>query len=135
MDALIGAMADPQTVGTMWRQAIERNDEGPTLLLMSGGADSSKVTDRAVSLGIIQLGTPGAGNHDLEAQVVLPERVVDRDIAAAWGIGGQDQMVMIVHCGLCRFWPQVASDSRRIASAADAAAQYHCASCLNVRPR
>jgi tRNA-splicing ligase RtcB len=77
-------------------------------------ADPSKVSDQAVSRGINQLGTLGSGNHYLEAQVVSSERVFDEETAAAWGITGHDQIVVMVHCGSRGFGHQVASDYLKV---------------------
>lgn len=38
-DALIDAMADPQTVGAVWQQSIERSDENPDALLFDWLSD------------------------------------------------------------------------------------------------
>jgi len=92
--------------GFGWHQDLECIEEGGRI----AGADPSKVSDRAVSRGINQLGTLGSGNHYLEVQVVRHDQVFDRDLAAAWGITGQDQIVVMVHCGSRGFGHQVASD-------------------------
>ena len=80
----------------------------------SGGADPSKVTDRALARGINQLGTLGSGNHYLEVQVVSNDRVFDPEAAAALGITGHDQIVVMVHCGSRGFGHQVASDYLKV---------------------
>ncbi|HET6675125.1 MAG TPA: RtcB family protein [Nitrospiraceae bacterium] len=77
-------------------------------------ADSSSVSDQAVTRGINQLGTLGSGNHYLEVQVVTDDRVFDHDAAAAMGIYGRDQIVVMVHCGSRGFGHQVASDYLKI---------------------
>jgi tRNA-splicing ligase RtcB len=74
------------------------------------GADPEKVSDHAVARGIGQLGTLGSGNHYLEVQVVSNDRIFDPDTAAALGITGHDQIVVMVHCGSRGFGHQVASD-------------------------
>lgn len=79
-----------------------------------GGADPSKVTDHAVDRGINQLGTLGSGNHYLEVQVVSNEGIFDPATAAALGITGQDQIVVMVHCGSRGFGHQVASDYLKV---------------------
>lgn len=79
-----------------------------------GGADPSKVTDHAVGRGINQLGTLGSGNHYLEVQVVSNDRIFDPVTAAALGIIGQDQIVVMVHCGSRGFGHQVASDYLKV---------------------
>ena len=80
----------------------------------NAGADPSKVTDRAVNRGINQLGTLGSGNHYLEIQVVSNESIFDATTAAALGITGHDQIVVMVHCGSRGFGHQVASDYLKV---------------------
>ena len=74
------------------------------------GADPSVVTNHAIQRGINQLGTLGSGNHYLEVQVVSNERIFDPVTAAALGIIGHEQIVVMVHCGSRGFGHQVASD-------------------------
>ena len=58
----------------------------------------------------IQLGTLGSGNHYLEVQVVSNDRIFDLVTAAALGITGHEQIVVMVHRGSRGFGHQVASD-------------------------
>jgi tRNA-splicing ligase RtcB len=78
----------------------------------SGGrireADSSKVSDKALSRGAPQLGTLGAGNHFLEAQRVA--EIYEPEIARAWGIEKVDQVCFMIHTGSRGFGHQVCSD-------------------------
>ncbi len=74
------------------------------------GADPGKVSDRAITRGITQLGTLGSGNHYLEVQVASTAKVFDTEAAAAMGIRGGDQVVVMVHCGSRGFGHQVATD-------------------------
>ena len=92
--------------GYGWHQDIGHIEEDGCL----GGADPSKISDQAVGRGINQLGTLGSGNHYLEVQVVSNDRIFDPLTAAALGIIGQDQIVVMVHCGSRGFGHQVASD-------------------------
>jgi len=78
------------------------------------GADPSKVSDYAVARGIHQLGTLGSGNHYLEVQVAANDRIFDPVTAAALGITGHDQIVVMVHCGSRGFGHQVASDFLKV---------------------
>lgn len=96
--------------GYGWHRDLARMEEGGCL----GGADASKVTDHAVKRGINQLGTLGAGNHYLEVQIVSNDRIFDHATAAALGITGQDQIVVMVHCGSRGFGHQVASDYLKV---------------------
>jgi tRNA-splicing ligase RtcB len=96
--------------GFGWHRDLECIEEGGRI----AGADPSKVSDRAVSRGINQLGTLGSGNHYLEVQVVRHDQVFNSDLAAAWGITGQDQIVVMVHCGSRGFGHQVATDYLKV---------------------
>ncbi len=71
-------------------------------------ADPAGVSDRALERGIPQLGTLGAGNHFLEIQKV--ERIFDREAAAAFGLDGSGQILVMVHCGSRGLGHQVATD-------------------------
>jgi tRNA-splicing ligase RtcB len=77
-------------------------------------ADPALVSEQAVTRGIGQLGTLGSGNHYLEVQVVSDERLFDREAAAAMGIHGGNQIVVMVHCGSRGFGHQVASDYLKV---------------------
>ena len=92
--------------GYGWTEDLERIEERGCL----DGADSSNVSDRAVERGYSQLGTLGAGNHYLEVQVVSNDRIFDLKTAAAFGITGHEQIVVMVHCGSRGFGHQIASD-------------------------
>ncbi len=74
------------------------------------GADPGKVSAKATSRGINQLGTLGSGNHYLEIQVVYPGNVYDSDLAKALGIDRDFQVVVMFHCGSRGFGHQVATD-------------------------
>lgn len=88
----------------------ERIEEGGHI----PGADSSKVSEKAISRGINQLGTLGSGNHYLEIQLVTIENIFDEKIAKVMGIRGKDQIVIMVHCGSRGFGHQVATDYLRV---------------------
>lgn len=92
--------------GYGWTEDLERIEERGCI----GGADPTKVSDRAVERGHSQLGTLGAGNHYLEVQVVSNDQVFDLETAAAFGITGHEQIVVMVHCGSRGFGHQIASD-------------------------
>lgn len=96
--------------GYGWHRDLERIEQGGCL----SGADPSKVSDHAVGRGINQLGTLGSGNHYLEVQVVSNDRIFDRETAAAFGITGHDQIVVMVHCGSRGFGHQVAGDYLKV---------------------
>jgi tRNA-splicing ligase RtcB len=96
--------------GYGWHRDLVRMEEGGCI----EGADPSIVTDHAIQRGINQLGTLGSGNHYLEVQVVSNERIFDPVTAAALGITGHEQIVVMVHCGSRGFGHQVASDYLKI---------------------
>lgn len=96
--------------GYGWHRDLVRIEEGGCI----AGADPSTVSDHAVGRGINQLGTLGSGNHYLEVQVVASDHVFDPDTATALGITGQDQIVVMVHCGSRGFGHQVASDYLKV---------------------
>ncbi len=72
-------------------------------------ADSKKISDRAITRGMDQIGTLGSGNHYLEIQRVLNENIIDKRIAKKWGLF-EDQIVVMWHCGSRGFGHQVATD-------------------------
>ena len=71
-------------------------------------AEASPVSDRAMERGIPQLGTLGAGNHFLEIQRV--EKIFIKDVAQAFGIDQEGQVLVMIHCGSRGLGHQVASD-------------------------
>ena len=71
-------------------------------------ADPSKVSKKAISRGMPQLGTLGAGNHFLELQKV--DAIYDEKTAKAFGIEKEGQVTIMIHCGSRGFGHQVASD-------------------------
>ena len=77
------------------------------------GADPAAVSDRALQRGMNQLGTLGSGNHYLEIQVVPPDGVHDAAIAAAFGITGPGQVLVMLHCGSRGFGHQIGTDYLR----------------------
>ncbi|MBX3238056.1 MAG: RtcB family protein [Nitrospiraceae bacterium] len=96
--------------GYGWHEDLERIEQGGCL----EGADPACVSDHAIERGINQLGTLGSGNHYLEVQVVSDDRIFDRDTAAALGLFGRNQIVVMVHCGSRGFGHQVASDYLKV---------------------
>lgn len=89
------------------REQIEENGQIP-------GADPSKVSEKAISRGINQLGTLGSGNHYLEIQLVTIENIFDAKTANVFGIKEKDQIVIMVHCGSRGFGHQIATDYLRV---------------------
>lgn len=72
------------------------------------GANPEKVSAKAASRGIEQLGTLGSGNHYLEVQYV--ERIFDAELAKKWGIHQHGQICVMIHCGSRGFGHQVGTD-------------------------
>jgi len=75
-------------------------------------ADPGFLSSRAVERGIPQLGTLGAGNHFLEIQKV--SKIFDRNVARAFGIHSENQILVMIHCGSRGLGHQVASDYIRL---------------------
>jgi tRNA-splicing ligase RtcB len=100
--------------GMMWclkkgyaiQEDLERTEENGCIK----GADASKVSERAVERGYQQIGTLGSGNHYLEIQVAKPENILDKNLAAAFGIDRPNQVVLMFHCGSRGFGHQIATD-------------------------
>jgi len=89
-----------------WQEDLEFTEENGCI----SGADSSKISERAVERGYNQVGTLGSGNHYLEVQVARPEDVRDKDLAEKFGITVPNQIVVMFHCGSRGFGHQVATD-------------------------
>jgi len=92
--------------GYGWSEDLELTEETGCV----DGADPSSVSERAIDRGIEQVGTLGSGNHYLEIQVLRPENVFDPVTADVFGLRGQQQVVIMFHCGSRGFGHQVASD-------------------------
>ncbi len=96
--------------GYGWPQDRERIEENGCI----PGADPSKISEKAISRGINQLGTLGSGNHYLEIQLVTAENIFDEKVAKVFGIREKDQIVIMVHCGSRGFGHQIATDYLRV---------------------
>jgi tRNA-splicing ligase RtcB len=92
--------------GYGWDEDLERTEEDGCIV----GADSSKITHKAIERGRNQVGTLGSGNHYLEIQVAKPEYIFDEELAKAFGITIPNQVVVMFHCGSRGFGHQVATD-------------------------
>lgn len=92
--------------GYGWKEDLERTEEMGCI----PGADSSKISRKAVERGFKQIGTLGSGNHYLEIQVLKPENIYDEKLARAFGLTVPDQVVVMFHCGSRGFGHQVATD-------------------------
>ncbi len=88
-----------------WKEDLDRTEGYGKI----DWADSSKVSQKAVSRGINQLGTLGSGNHYLEIQRIKEEEIYDKKTAEKFGIF-KDQVAVMIHCGSRGMGHQVASD-------------------------
>ncbi|MGB7060857.1 MAG: RtcB family protein [Candidatus Zixiibacteriota bacterium] len=92
--------------GYGWQEDRDRTEESGRMK----GADPSKVSHKAISRGVDQLGTLGSGNHYLEVQVGLTDQIYDQETAKVYGISKPDQVFVMVHCGSRGFGHQIATD-------------------------
>ena len=76
-------------------------------------ADSSKVSQRAKERGKDEIGTIGSGNHFIEIQVV--DKIFNPEVAKAFGIEREGQVMVMIHSGSRGLGHQVATDYIRIA--------------------
>ncbi|MBI4139546.1 RtcB family protein [Candidatus Woesearchaeota archaeon] len=77
-------------------------------------ADTTKVSQTAIKRGVNQLGTLGSGNHYLEVQIVTAGKIYDSKIAKKFGITGEDQVVLMIHCGSRGVGHQICSDYTKL---------------------
>jgi len=96
--------------GYGWEEDRDRIEEGGHMQ----GANPSKVSQKATSRGIDQLGTLGSGNHYLEIQVGLTDQIYDSEIAKVYGVSKPNQIFVMVHCGSRGFGHQIATDYLQI---------------------
>ena len=95
--------------GYGWEDDLKKTEEDGCMK----DADSKKISDRAVSRGLNQIGTLGSGNHYLEIQVVKEENIFDKEAAKKLGLF-PEQVVLMFHCGSRGFGHQVATDYLQI---------------------
>lgn len=74
-------------------------------------ADAKYVSDQAKKRGKKQIATLGSGNHFLEVQYV--DKIFDKDVAKAFGITEEGQVIFMIHCGSRGLGHQVCSDYLR----------------------
>ncbi len=94
--------------GYGWKEDLERIEENGCIT----GADPGKVSDKARSRGITQLGTLGSGNHYLEIQ--FAEKIFLPEVAKVFGVDGEGAIGVMVHCGSRGFGHQIGTDYLRI---------------------
>ncbi|MBD2084153.1 RtcB family protein [Trichocoleus sp. ST-U3] len=92
--------------GYGWEEDLELIEENGCIK----GADSAKISDKAIDRGFNQIGTLGSGNHYLEIQVARKQDIFDPELAKTMGITMPDQVVVMFHCGSRGFGHQVATD-------------------------
>ncbi len=90
--------------GYGWEEDIERMEDNGCI----EQAEPSKVSEKAISRGINQLGTLGSGNHYLEIQHA--GEIFDEKTADKLGIHSKDQICIMVHCGSRGFGHQIGTD-------------------------
>jgi tRNA-splicing ligase RtcB (3'-phosphate/5'-hydroxy nucleic acid ligase) len=73
-------------------------------------ADPGAVSEHSKARGLRQIGTLGSGNHYLEIQIVRRDNVYDAELARAFGLDRDEQVVVMFHCGSRGFGHQVASE-------------------------
>jgi len=76
------------------------------------GADASKISEKALKRGMPQSGSLGAGNHFLEIQEV--EKIFMPEVAKAFGIDKEGQILVMIHSGSRGFGHQVCTDYLQI---------------------
>jgi tRNA-splicing ligase RtcB len=96
--------------GYGWQEDSERIEQGGKI----PGATPEKVSQKAISRGVDQLGTLGSGNHYLELQVAQTEKIFHPEAAKVFGIDKPHQIFVMIHCGSRGFGHQIATDYLRI---------------------
>jgi tRNA-splicing ligase RtcB len=96
--------------GYGWQEDRERIEQGGKI----PGAVPEKVSQKAISRGMDQLGTLGSGNHYLELQVAQTERVFHPEAVKIFGIDKPHQVFVMIHCGSRGFGHQIATDYLRV---------------------
>lgn len=92
--------------GFAWKEDLELTEEGGCFV----GADSGKVSQKAIERGFDQIGTLGSGNHYCEIVVAKPENIYDNKLAQIFGFTIPNQIALLYHCGSRGFGHQVATD-------------------------
>eukprot|EP00668_Euglena_longa_P048418 GGOE01065486.1.p1 GENE.GGOE01065486.1~~GGOE01065486.1.p1 ORF type:complete len:599 (-),score=191.04 GGOE01065486.1:157-1914(-) len=88
----------------VWPEDKEHCEEGGCL----SWANPDKVSSRACSRGVSQVGTMGAGNHYCEVQVV--DEIFDEEAAAVMGLTKVGQVCIMIHSGSRGLGHQVCTD-------------------------
>ena len=85
------------------KKDLERAEENGRM----SGANPEDVSDKAISRGLSQLGTLGAGNHFIDIMII--DEIYDKDTAKVFGLE-KGKIGIIIHCGSRGLGHQVASD-------------------------
>lgn len=93
--------------GYGWEEDLKYLEENGNM----DAADSSKVSDKAKTRGIPQLGSLGSGNHFLEIEKV--DKIFDREVADVFGICEGD-ITVLIHTGSRGCGHQICSDYLRV---------------------
>ncbi|MBI2106506.1 RtcB family protein [Candidatus Woesearchaeota archaeon] len=96
--------------GHGWDKDLERIEDYGCL----EGADHTKVSQKAKSRGINQLGTLGSGNHYLEIQIARAENIFDKKTAKHMGVVDENQILIMLHCGSRGFGHQIGTDYMKL---------------------
>jgi tRNA-splicing ligase RtcB (3'-phosphate/5'-hydroxy nucleic acid ligase) len=75
-------------------------------------SNPDKVSNTAKNRGLTQIGTLGSGNHFLEIQKV--DKIFNPKTAKTFGITGEGQVTVMIHCGSRGYGHQVCSDYLRV---------------------
>ena len=94
--------------GLGWPEDIKHCEEEGCM----DGADPDKVSSKAKSRGLNQIGTLGSGNHFLEIQRV--DKIYNPKVAKVFGIEHEGQVTALIHCGSRGFGHQICSDYLRV---------------------
>ena len=89
------------------KEDLERTEENGKM----NGANPEDVSDRAISRGLSQLGSLGAGNHFVDILVI--DKIYDTNVAKIFGLK-KGNIAIIIHCGSRGLGHQIASDYLRI---------------------
>jgi tRNA-splicing ligase RtcB len=90
--------------GYGWQEDLDHLEERGCM----EGADSGKVSQKAIERGKSQLGSLGAGNHFLEVQKV--DEIRNEEAAKRMGVRELDQIIVMIHTGSRGCGHQIASD-------------------------
>lgn len=94
--------------GLGWPEDAKHCEEGGCMET----ANPDKVSTTAKNRGLPQVGTLGSGNHFLEIQKV--DKIYDPHVAKTFGLNGEGQVTVMIHCGSRGFGHQVCSDYLRV---------------------